>query len=310
MAQFSIQHASEIVDGPSYVIHAYHLLDNFNAIISDFSDRMSLTDPTLQTVASAVTFLSGVSIASTLSVSNSATFQAGLSVNAANGISSLTGNYVRIAAHGVSILGSNTVPGSSGQFAHEISSHRLMTTGITDQPSGKYFLMDVDAQTLGAVSTQWILPVQIQAKTTASLAANTIRYVPIFIKPNLTANSLGFELTSAGSANVRLGIYANLNSRPYTLIQDGGSQAVSATGVYNFTIPGTYGGWYWLAIVSSASITIRMIGQSAAILGTDATTSFSSEIAGYAQSFTFGALPSLAASLSAIGTPVPLLAIR
>lgn len=56
MTTFAIQHASEIVDGPSYVIHANHLIDNFNSIISDFSDRLSLISSSGQTITGAVTF--------------------------------------------------------------------------------------------------------------------------------------------------------------------------------------------------------------------------------------------------------------
>lgn len=56
MTTFAIQHASEIVDGPSYVVHANHLIDNFNSIISDFSDRLSLISSSGQTITGAVTF--------------------------------------------------------------------------------------------------------------------------------------------------------------------------------------------------------------------------------------------------------------
>lgn len=74
MTTFAIQHASEIQDGPSFIIHANHLTDNFTAIISDFSDRLSKATASAQTVAGAVTFSSGVTCASALTVAGRATF--------------------------------------------------------------------------------------------------------------------------------------------------------------------------------------------------------------------------------------------
>lgn len=71
MAQFSIQHESEIQDGPTYIVHANHLIDNFNGIISDFADRMSLVTTSSQTVASAVIFNGLVTLSSTVAVTGS-----------------------------------------------------------------------------------------------------------------------------------------------------------------------------------------------------------------------------------------------
>ncbi len=56
MTQYSTQHASEIQDGPTYKVHANHLIDNFNALSSDINDRLSMIAVSAQSVGSAVTW--------------------------------------------------------------------------------------------------------------------------------------------------------------------------------------------------------------------------------------------------------------
>lgn len=97
MAQFSIQHASEIQDGPSYVVHANHLTDNFNAIISDFADRLSIATASPQTVVGAVTWSAGQTF------SSSATFNGAIAVNSTF---SMAGGSAHL------LLASATAPGS------------------------------------------------------------------------------------------------------------------------------------------------------------------------------------------------------
>lgn len=84
MAEYSIQHASEIVDGVTYIVHANHLIDNFNAIISDLSDRLSKATSSAQTITSALTLSglltanSGISLASSLSLTSAGTLNLAL----------------------------------------------------------------------------------------------------------------------------------------------------------------------------------------------------------------------------------------
>lgn len=67
MAEWTLQHSAEIVDG--LPIKTTHLTDNFNALKSDIDDRLSITTASAQTVAGAVTWTS------------QATFTAGLLTN-------------------------------------------------------------------------------------------------------------------------------------------------------------------------------------------------------------------------------------
>jgi len=79
MPVFAILHAEEIVDGDAYIVHANHLIDNFNAIIEDFSDRLSLSTGSAQTIASALTLTGaltangGISLASSFSLTAAGT---------------------------------------------------------------------------------------------------------------------------------------------------------------------------------------------------------------------------------------------
>lgn len=56
MANWTLQHAAEIVNGLAYKIQAYHLLDNFNGLKSDIDDRLSKTTASAQSFVGAVTW--------------------------------------------------------------------------------------------------------------------------------------------------------------------------------------------------------------------------------------------------------------
>lgn len=55
MAEWTLQHGSEIQDGYEYPVKAAHLVDNYNALKSDIDDRLSITTASSQTVTGAVT---------------------------------------------------------------------------------------------------------------------------------------------------------------------------------------------------------------------------------------------------------------
>jgi hypothetical protein len=91
MALFAIQNASEIASGQP--IKSAHLINNFNAIISDFSDRLSLVTSNPQAIAGQLTTngafigagantLSGATtISGSLTASNTALFSGALTAN-------------------------------------------------------------------------------------------------------------------------------------------------------------------------------------------------------------------------------------
>jgi hypothetical protein len=55
LAEWTLQHSSEINDGPSYLLYARHLKDNFNGLKSDIDDRLSKTTNSSQSFAGPVT---------------------------------------------------------------------------------------------------------------------------------------------------------------------------------------------------------------------------------------------------------------
>jgi hypothetical protein len=63
MADYTtILHATEIQEGPQYVVHADHLIDNFNGIISAFQDRLNLTSVSTQTINGLVRAAGGIDV--------------------------------------------------------------------------------------------------------------------------------------------------------------------------------------------------------------------------------------------------------
>lgn len=56
MADWTLQHASEIIDGPTYLIHANHLTDNFSGLNSSILDRLNINTASAQTVVGAITW--------------------------------------------------------------------------------------------------------------------------------------------------------------------------------------------------------------------------------------------------------------
>jgi hypothetical protein len=148
----------------------------------------------------------------------------------------------------------------------------------------------------------------------ASIRNNTtpvhqrVYYTPILIDSTTSFDRLAFQSGSTflGTATVRLGIFANSNGNPATLILDAGTVSVTAAStVYEITISQSLdAGFYWLAFCQqgtapSTSVYFGATGDAAAVnmsIGGAASPN-SLAIAGQIQSNVSGAF-SNAASLS------------
>ncbi len=86
----------------------------------------------------------------------------------------------------------------------------------------------------GVGNTEWELPgVVVQADNTNALTADDLMNYPIFVLHDITVNTVGFEVTSAGIASslARVCVFeATENWQPATLVKDWGTVLVDSTG--------------------------------------------------------------------------------
>jgi len=91
-------------------------------------------------------------------------------------------------------------------------------------------------------------------------AANTLYFLPFYLQTGRGVQALAVQVFTAGSAGavIRLGIYADANGVPGTLIRDAGTIDATTTGVktLSFSPPAiTTPGWIWLAAASQGGPT-------------------------------------------------------
>lgn len=96
--------------------------------------------------------------------------------------------------------------------------------------------------------------------TTTSTTSNTLYAIPMQYPAGTLWNRIGVEVTTQQTGNARLGIYANNNGLPSTLLLDAGTVSTSPTGLKEITISyTTTNEWFWLVCVLSATTTLRTI---------------------------------------------------
>jgi len=120
MAEWTLQHSTEIIDGPTYPVKAAHLIDNFNSLKSDIDDRLSKVTASAQTVTGAVTF----SAAATFSLAS--TFTSGFNTNTISertAASGVTIDSVRCKDGMVKIAGTPTEGGEIGYASNALTFH-------------------------------------------------------------------------------------------------------------------------------------------------------------------------------------------
>lgn len=138
---------------------------------------------------------------------------------------------------------------------------------------------------------------------------NTIRFVPLLIDSDITITRLGLNvLTSApASSTCRIGIYTNdaNTCQPSLRLVDSGTLALDSTGAKSVTglSVALTKGLYWLAYISnSSSGTITGLGTNFILDVKGQSTIGAVGFAGFNQTFTYGALPSLAGTLTEINS--------
>jgi hypothetical protein len=136
-----------------------------------------------------------------------------------------------------------------------------------------------------------------------------IRYVPFFIDADITITRIGINVNTIApaSSTCRVGVYNNDAStcQPSTRIVDAGTMALDSTGAKSITglSVALTKGLYWLAYVGSAnSGTISGIGTNAVLDVKGQANIGAVGFAGFNQTFTYGALPSSAGTLTEVNS--------
>lgn len=114
---------------------------------------------------------------------------------------------------------------------------------------------------LAAATTHMAIPgVVLNSQGTAALAANLVRYFPIYVVTPIVVDQLVLEVTTlAGSTTARMGIYhADKDWVPGALVVDGGTVATDSTGVKAASVTAPLApGRYLMATNSNGTATIR-----------------------------------------------------
>lgn len=168
----------------------------------------------------------------------------GTSTNANLSISTGTTSSVGVIQLTDSVSSTSTTTAATPNSVKTLSDMFISHLNILPLRSGKYY-----------VTYPW--------NSTITATANTTYYQPFFVPNSVTLDRLQFATTAtfAGTAVVRLGIYANNNGVPGNLILDAGTvSATAANTVYSITISQsvTAGTTYWLAFNSQTAATTNI----------------------------------------------------
>ena len=154
------------------------------------------------------------------------------------------------------------------------------------------------------------------AITTGAPAINQIHAVPMIFNQRFLVTSLGFYVTTGGSAGskARVGIYDNngdANAYPRRLIYDGGEKATTTTGyksTSSISIELEPGMLYWFAYFpGTAAPTIRCLPPGGVFPIGGSNYAGAVNRVGYIQSLTYAALPASFSPNTSLdtGSPIP-----
>lgn len=134
----------------------------------------------------------------------------------------------------------------------------------------------------------------VESLTTFAMSASILYAIPILLTSAETGQTNNIEVTvqSAGN-NLRMGIYADSDGVPSSLILDAGTVSLTGTGNKPISISQNLSaGWYWLACVTNGTPTVRALSQSNAlpVLGFTSATDTTTHV-GWSVAFTYAALP-------------------
>lgn len=161
----------------------------------------------------------------------------------------------------------------------------------------------------GFVASRFYPPYgMIAGSPTTAGSATTLYYLFFAVPVAQTFTKIGINITSGATGNCRLGIY-NCATIPTTLVVDGGTVALSGTGVVSATINQSLasGGYFLAVIVDNTSVNVSGVGTVPTLMewlyGIGATVTGSAP-GGYASTgVTFGALPTPAPSPAISSSP-------
>lgn len=101
-------------------------------------------------------------------------------------------------------------------------------------------------------------PVSSGGQSSSAYTQATLCFTPMMLAVGRTADRIGIEVTTAGTASVsvhRIGIWADNNGVPGTLLVDAGTVATDSTGLKEVTISQTLAAntVYWLGVVQQGA---------------------------------------------------------
>ena len=152
----------------------------------------------------------------------------------------------------------------------------------------------------GTTPNRWYITNQLgnAALGTLVMTANTLYAMPFVVSKPCSINDMGINITAGvTSAQVRVGIYTDLNGYPDTRLKDGGALTASAAAFDSNVVTPALAldpGIYWVAVVSGHAPTVKAVptGDSYPILGTDNVAASQISAVGWTVAFTMAVPPS------------------
>lgn len=132
------------------------------------------------------------------------------------------------------------------------------------------------------------------ATTTLAISSGLLYAIPYRVSKPATFVVLGVEITTLTTGNFRFGVYNDSGGVPASLKFDAGIVAMGGTaGFKSASISQLLApGWYWLAMVSDATPTVRAIAAASALQWTGFTTGLDvTTKPGFTVAQAYGALP-------------------
>lgn len=171
----------------------------------------------------------------------------GSQIEAGIGYLSASGTLVRDAAPEFTLTGGVAGSGSNVNFASG-------TKYVYAAPVGRGFLPTLPTVNTTAAASERLMGTAVPCGSagTATLANNTVFYVPFYHSTMDSVDAVAFSNTVAGTNNVVCGIYtmSPATGRPLRLLKSGAAVSSASTGirVSTFTAIALAPGWYFLAM--------------------------------------------------------------
>jgi len=135
-------------------------------------------------------------------------------------------------------------------------------------------------------------PLGVATTTNSAITANRLYMMPVMIPYDMTAVALALRVTTGAAGNARMGLYADNQGNPGSLLLDAGAVDTATAGLLELTLSQPLvAGVYWLAVVFSAAPTVNAHTGAGGAMGRDSASVTSVPIAGYYRGFTYAALP-------------------